>query len=91
MLWSILVHGTRAARESAISDPVLGVRTLALTLAVASLFISFLSTSGFSLGFPWLLIGLLGAHVRLAEDAQAAPLHAQTLAEPLLGRSPAAI
>ena len=91
MLWSMLVHGTRAARELAISDPVLGVRTLALTLAVASLLISFLSTSGFSLGFPWLLIGLLGAHARLAEDAQAAPLPAQTLAEPLLARSPAAI
>ena len=63
----ILVVAVRAARALSVSDPIGGARTVALTAAVVSLFVSFLSTSGFSFGYTWLLIGLLGAHARLAE------------------------
>lgn len=66
LLGSILSRGIRAARAVAGRDPSLGGRTLALTLAVASLLVPFLATTGFSLGSSWLLIGLLGAHARVA-------------------------
>jgi O-antigen ligase len=62
MLWSILSRGVRAARRLSSIDAVPASRTLALTAAVVSLLVTFLSTSGFSLGYPWELIGLLGAY-----------------------------
>ncbi|AHG88391.1 hypothetical protein J421_0854 [Gemmatirosa kalamazoonensis] len=70
MLWTALRRGVRAARVARDTDPALAARTLALTAAVASLLVPFLATTGFSLGWPWLLMGLLGAHVRLAEDSR---------------------
>jgi hypothetical protein len=66
MLWSVVMRGVKATRRLVDVDPILASRALALTAAVVSMLIPFLTTSGFSLGFPWMLIGLLGAHSRLA-------------------------
>jgi O-antigen ligase len=73
LLWTILVRGLRATRDLATLDPSSGTRTAALTAAVASLLIPFLATTGFSLGYAWLLIGLLGAHCRLADATRTSP------------------
>ena len=73
MLWSVLRRGVRA---TASADPELGSSALTLTAAVASLLIPFLATTGFSLGYPWLLIGLLGVTVRLAEVESVRPIAA---------------
>jgi O-antigen ligase len=62
---SILRRGARAARWWRADDGVFAQRLLALTAAVASFLVPFLATSGFSLGYTWVLIGLLGAHVTL--------------------------
>lgn len=62
LLWTILVGGVRAAFASRASDPLVAARTVALTAAVATLLIPYLATTGFSLGFTWILIGLLGAY-----------------------------
>jgi hypothetical protein len=80
LLWSIVARGVRAVRAAAPADA--GALAIALTTAVSSLLIPFLTTSGFSLGYPWLLIGLLGAHCgltrqRRSSDAEAPlPAHA---------------
>jgi O-antigen ligase len=74
LAWSIVARGIRVARATMNVDPVFGARTLALTGAIVSLLVAFLATTGFSLGYPWLLIGLLGAHVRLAEREDPAPV-----------------
>ena len=66
MLWSVLAGGLRATRRLREQHPALATRTLALTAAVATLLIPFLATTGFSLGYTWLIIGLLGGHARLA-------------------------
>jgi hypothetical protein len=73
MLWSIVKGGVRATRALMVSDSQLAGRALALTAAVISMLIPFMTTTGFSLGFPWMLIGLLGAHSRLASEAAPAP------------------
>jgi O-antigen ligase len=69
LVWSIVARGVRAVRavaHGALADvPEAGGRAIALTTAVSCLLIPFLTTSGFSLGYPWLLIGLLGAHCAL--------------------------
>jgi O-antigen ligase len=62
MLWTILAGGVRAAISARVSDPVGAARTVALTAAVATLLIPYLATTGFSLGFTWILMGLLGAY-----------------------------
>lgn len=59
LLWSIVARGIRAARA-------LGAYPFAVTAAFATLLIPFLATSGFSLGYPWLLAGILGACARLS-------------------------
>jgi O-antigen ligase len=86
MLTTALRRGLRAARALRDVDAALAARTLALTAAVASLLVPFLATTGFSLGWPWLLMGILGAHVRLAEDPGAVrvgPQMSQTSADAL--------
>jgi O-antigen ligase len=62
LLWTTLAGGVRAARVSRETDPLAAGRTVALTVAIAALLIPYLATSGFSLGFTWVLIGLLGAY-----------------------------
>ncbi|MEO7457410.1 MAG: O-antigen ligase family protein [Gemmatimonadaceae bacterium] len=73
MLWSVIVRGLRATRTLVDVDPAFAARTLACTAAVVTLLIPFLATTGFSLGYTWLLIGLVGAHARLATQALPAP------------------
>jgi O-antigen ligase len=59
LLWSIVARGVRAAR-------VVGASAFGVTAAFLTLLIPFLATSGFSLGYPWLLAGILGACARVA-------------------------
>lgn len=72
-LWSVLARGMETVRRRAAHDARAAARALALTVGVATLFVPFLATSGFSLGFPWLLMGLLAAEGRLAREATPAP------------------
>ncbi len=73
MLWSSIARGARAAVALRSIDVHASIHALALVGAVVSLLIPFLTTTGFSMGYPWLLIGLLGAHGRLAATAPAIP------------------
>ncbi len=71
LLGSLLVPGwkmTRALGRYHIDD---AARAAVLTAALATLLIPFLATTGFSLGYPWVLAGLLGAHrkVTLARES----------------------
>jgi len=71
VLWTaliagILVRGFRAVRRLRAVDSGLTARTLALAVGIATLLVPFLATTGFTLGYTWLLIGLLGAHCRAA-------------------------
>lgn len=92
MLWSVLRRGALAMRAlrstnaATVEDRHAAQRALALTAAVASLLIPFLATSGFSLGYSWVFIGLLGAQSRLALT-HATPAHAMA-SRSVLQRSP---
>ncbi len=79
LLWTVLSNGVRAARRAMMQDPAIGGIIVALTASVGTLLIPFLTTTGFSLGYPWLLIGLLGAYRRLVAgpESVAAPVVAQ--------------
>ncbi len=66
LIWSIISRGVRATYALSASEPEIAARTLAMTSAVTTLLVSFLSTTGFSLGYPWMLIGLLSAHCHAA-------------------------
>ena len=71
MLWSLLRRGIRAARLFGDREPELAGRAVALTAMAFSLIIPFLATTGFSLGYPWMMLGVLGAHIRLSKDPTA--------------------
>jgi O-antigen ligase len=73
MLWSVIARGIRAAAVLRTIDQQASIHATALVGAVISLLIPFLATTGFSLGYPWILIGLLGAHARLAATESEAP------------------
>jgi putative inorganic carbon (hco3(-)) transporter len=73
LIWSIISRGVRVVRAASQTDPTIAVRTLGLTAAIVSLLVAYLATTGFSLGYPWMLIGLLGAHARLAVAETATP------------------
>jgi hypothetical protein len=77
LLWSIVARGVRSVRSAAQGDLAGSThakgRRIALTAAVSCLLIPFLTTSGFSLGYPWLLIALLGAQGRLVRCAAGVP------------------
>jgi hypothetical protein len=64
MLGSLVLAGWRTARGASGAD--LSVQAGALTMSVVTLMVAFLATSGFSLGYPWLIMGILGAQRRLA-------------------------
>jgi hypothetical protein len=74
MLWSSIARGARAAVALRSVDLQASVHALALVGAVVSLLIPFLTTTGFSMSYPWLLIGLLGAHARLGATVTATPV-----------------
>jgi len=73
MLWSSIVRGARAAVALRPIDVHASIHALALVGAVVSLLIPFLTTTGFSMAYPWLLMGLLGAHARLGATIPATP------------------
>ena len=60
LLVSLFRRGWKAARDGGADAAVNG----ALTAALATLLLPFLATTGFSLGYPWLLAGMLGARAR---------------------------
>ena len=74
LISTILVRGVRAVRWLRGVNQVASSRAVALVCAVTTLLIPFLATSGFSLGYSWLLIGLLGAYCRPWESVVAPPL-----------------
>lgn len=76
MLWSVVGRGMRSARAAVQLDPLVALRTIALVGAVIAIIIPFLATTGFSLGFPWMIFGLLGAHSRIATSTAGAPVPA---------------
>ncbi|HTE47831.1 MAG TPA: O-antigen ligase family protein, partial [Gemmatimonadaceae bacterium] len=59
LLTSIVRRSIRTLRALRPVDPIAADRVFALFVATVVLLVAFLSTSGFSLGYPWLLIGLL--------------------------------
>ncbi|MGH7617850.1 MAG: O-antigen ligase family protein [Gemmatimonadaceae bacterium] len=73
MLWSVIGRGVRTAAALRPTDPTASLHAVALVGAVISLLVPFLTTTGFSLGYPWLLIGLLGAHAQLVPTKASAP------------------
>jgi hypothetical protein len=79
LLTSVLRRAVRAVRALRPTDPFAASSVQALTAAVVVLLVAFLSTSGFSLGFSWVLIGLLGAYCRTRDTA---PLVSATVSEP---------
>ena len=83
MLWSVVARAIRAVRALRADAAGASDVTLALTTAVITMLIPFLATNGFSLGFPWLLIGLLGVSVRRAVTASASA----SVAAPLVPQS----
>jgi len=83
MLWSIIARALRAIRALRTPAPGASDVTLALTTAVVTMLIPFLATNGFSLGFPWLLIGLLGVSARrAATESASAPAAAPLVPQP---------
>jgi O-antigen ligase len=70
LLASIVRRGLRTIRTLRPTDSAAARNVLAVALAVGVLLIAFLSTSGFSLGYSWLLIGLLGAYGRTYAPTQ---------------------
>jgi O-antigen ligase len=62
LLWALIAPGWRAARNPAGSATDFSAP---LTAAFVALLLPFLATTGFSLGYPWLLAGLLGAQAQL--------------------------
>lgn len=74
LLTSIVRRGVRTFRALRPTDPAAANTVYALTAAVTVLLIAFLSTSGFSLGYTWLLIGLLGAYCRMTAAEAPVPI-----------------
>jgi hypothetical protein len=87
MLWGLMTRSAAVARRLRSFDPEMARRTLALMLAFVAILVAFLLTSGFSLGYSWVLLGLLGAHHRLAEseaaEAEASAVDLETAAAPV--------
>lgn len=70
LLWCVLRRGIATLRVLREVDPAASGRVFALLLGIATLLVAFLATSGFSFGYSWILIGLLGAHGRLVEERE---------------------
>ena len=65
ILLSVLRPAFVTAKAWAQTDRVRAVRLSGLVAAFASLLVSFLPSSGFTFGYPWLLLGIIGAYVRI--------------------------
>jgi O-antigen ligase len=73
LLTSIVRRPLRAVRALRSTNTSASGNVLALFGAVVVFLIAFLSTSGFSLGYSWLLIGLLGAYRQTFDEPQLSP------------------
>jgi O-antigen ligase len=73
LLTTIIGRGLRTARRTRPDDAAFAAQALALTLAFATLLVPFLTTTGFSLGYPWMLSGLLAAQARVGPGRPARP------------------
>lgn len=69
LLASVIRRGLRAARLAATGDRSRAATLVALVASYCTLFVPFLFTTGFSLGYAWLLPALIGAHARIVLDA----------------------
>jgi O-antigen ligase len=69
LLSSVFVRAARVVRATRFDDPIVASRAAALVGALVTLCVAFLSTSGFSLGYSWVLLGFLGAYCRVATEA----------------------
>jgi O-antigen ligase len=76
LLGSIVRRGLRAARVAAATDRARAATLVALVASYCTLFVPFLFTTGFSLGYAWLLPALIGAHARIVLDGAPAEARA---------------
>ena len=81
-LWSTMQAGVRARKATL--DGEAALRITALLLGVVTLLVAYLATSGFTLGYPWLVMGLLAAYARHAMP------QSHAAATPAPGEDPAA-
>lgn len=72
ILLSVLRPAVRIARAWALTDRVRAVRLSGLVAAFGSLLVSFLPSSGFTFGYPWLLLGIIGAYLRFGREEETA-------------------
>ncbi|MDB4879084.1 MAG: hypothetical protein JWL60_530 [Gemmatimonadetes bacterium] len=72
ILLSVLRPAVRVAKAWVRADPVHAVRLSGLVAAFGSLLVSFLTSSGFTFGYPWLLLGIIGAYLRVGRAAREA-------------------
>ena len=63
-----LIGGLRASRQLWSIEPTSSVRLVGLVYGVVALLIAFLATTGFSYGYPWIALGLIGAYRRRARQ-----------------------
>jgi O-antigen ligase len=88
MLWGLFTRSVSVVRRLRVVDVEMARRTLALTLAFVTFLVAFLFTSGFSLGYTWVLLGLLGAHHRFATsdvaDAEVPAVDLETVPAPVV-------
>ena len=63
MIW-LVRNGLRAVVALREADPGAASRAFALTMAVMAVFIPYLTATGFTMGWSWMLLGMLGAEVR---------------------------
>ena len=63
-----LIGGLRASRQLWSIEPTSYIRLVGLVYGVVALLIAFLATTGFSYGYPWIALGLIGAYRRRARQ-----------------------
>ncbi|MEP6620176.1 MAG: O-antigen ligase family protein [bacterium] len=65
---TVLTSASRAIRAMARAQNEYASRVLGLTAAFASFLVAFLATTGLSLGYSWLFMGLLACYARLVNE-----------------------
>jgi O-antigen ligase len=84
LLVAIFRRSISAIQRLRVVDPSSAGRLLGLTLSMVAIVIPFLATTGFSLGYSWLIIGLAGAYARLPHAAPSPALQPEPRAAPAL-------
>ena len=67
LIWTVVARALRVLRTTRHLGREAAGQLLGLLAAVVSMLVAFLSTSGFSLGYSWLIIGMLAASCRAFE------------------------